>query len=312
MSKILLSGFLSLSILVPRTALAVCERPATLLELTSSGALAEVAFAQMDAVGFLTNSTLVRTKILPCLAEPLTVQTAAGFHRLMALEAFVNEDETRAIAEFHAARKLDPGYSFSTEVVDLDHPVRVLYETAASVSDGEAEAVYPPLGGFMLVAGVRNAARYKATPVVIQVFGSSGALVETRYVQPGESLPKWSDNPLGLTAADLGIKRSPLKDSRLWYVASGVSAFTGGILYALAMNERSLFEDPITPDADLLGHQESANSLGTASIVAAGTTLVFTGLGVGFQITFGADKPPSAVVLRARPTLSTEAFTNVP
>lgn len=287
MSKVLISTLLALSIVMPRTALAACEVPTVLADLTRSETVAEESFAQMNAVGLLTASTLARTKILPCLSQPLSVNAAAGFHRLMAMEAFINNDEPRAIAEFHAARKLEPGYMFGAEVVDMDHPLRALYETAASVSDGEAEPVYPPVGGYVMVSGVRNAARYKATPVVIQVFGSSDVLMETRYVQPGEALPKWSDNPLGLTAADLGIKRSPLKDPRPWYIAAGVSAVTGGILYAVAMSERSLFEDPGTSDDDLLSHQESANILGTASIVAAGTTLVFTGLGIGFQVNFG-------------------------
>ncbi len=299
MSKILLSAMLALSIVMPRSALAGCEVPTVLADLTRSEVVAEEAFAQMNAEGLLTASTLARTRILPCLAQPLSVNAAAGFHRLMAMEAFINNDEPRAIAEFHAARKLEPGYAFSTEVVDADHPLRALYETAASVADGEAEPVYPPIGGYIMVSGVRNAARYKATPVVIQVFGPGDVLMETRYIQPGEAIPKWSDNPLGLTAADLGIKRSPLKDPRPWYIAAGVSALTGGVLYAVAMNERSLFEDPGTPDGELLGHQSSANTLGAASIVAAGTTLVFTGLGVGFQVHFGAKQPP---------TLSTEAY----
>lgn len=298
MSKVLLSVLLALSMLLPRTALAACEAPTTLSELTSVEMSAQSAFADMDADKLLTSSTLARTKILPCLTEPLTVGATAGFHRLMALEAFINGDKARTLSEFHAARRLEPGYSFPVEVVDLNHPLRALYETSASLADGEAQAVYPPQGGYMMVAGVRNAARYKDTPVVIQVFGQGGVLMETRYVQPGESLPKWSDNPLGLTAADLGLKRSVLKDPRPWYIAAGVSALTGGVLYAIAMNEKSLFQDPGTPDEDLADHGERANSLGTASIVAAGTTLVFTGLGIGFQIHFGANKLP---------TLSTEA-----
>ena len=287
MSKVSFSALLTLSMLMPRTALAVCETPTTLSDLTILESAGEEAFAQMETDQLLTSSTLARTKILPCLKEPLSVAASAGFHRLMALEAYINADEPRAIAEFHASRKLEPGYTFSVDVVDADHPLRVLYETAANVSDGEAEAVYPPIGGYIMVSGVRNAARYKATPVIIQVFGSGDVLMETRYVQPGEALPKWSDNPLGLTAADLGIKRSVLKDPRPWYIAAGVSALTGGVLYAVAMNERSLFQDPGTSDDELLGHQTSANTLKTASIVAAGTTLVFTGLGVGFQIRFG-------------------------
>jgi hypothetical protein len=296
MFKVLSGVLLALLLAFSQAAQAACEVPTALVDLARAERAAQEAFTQVDAEALLTSSTLARTKILPCLSEPLTVSAAAGFHRLMAMEAFINDDEPRTLAEFHASRKLEPSYAFSIEMVDAGHPLRALYEAAAMASDGEAEAVYPPPGGYVLVAGVRNAARYKGTPVVIQVFGPSDRLLETRYVEPGEVLPKWSDNPLGLTAADLGIKRSPLKDPRPWYIAAGVSALTGGVMYALAMNERLLFEDPGTSDDDLLAHQESANALGTASLVAAGTTLVFTGVGLGFQVRFAADHPPTLSV----------------
>lgn len=303
MSKILLGGFVSLVVLAPHTALAVCETPTTAEELSRAWGQAQSAFANIDEGALLTQSTLVRTQILPCLGEPLVARETAAFHRIMAFEAFINGDDARTVAELHAALKLDPGFTFPTSVVGPEHPLLSLNEAAAMAPDGEPELVYPPKDGYILVAGVRNAARYRGTPVVIQVFGPSGALVETRYVQPGESLPKWSDNPLGLTVADLGSKRSWLKDPRPWYIAAGVSALAGGVLYAAAVNERSLFQDPGTSDEDLPLHEQSANTLGTASVIAAGTTLVFAGVGLGFQMTFGAHKPT---------TLSTEAAIHAP
>src|SRR3989339_1248072 len=211
--------------LLPGHLLAVCVQPASVVELAQASRLAEEAFANLDADGLLTQSSLARTKVLPCVQEMITKRNAAAFHRLMALEAFINGDESRVMSELHAALILEPGYLFPENVAGSGHPLLVLYKRAETLDDGVAERTYPPANGYMMVAGVRNAARYSKIPVIIQAFGPHGELLETRYVQPGEASPNWSGNVFGLTAEDLGIKH-PLLDSKPWYVAGAVTLVT--------------------------------------------------------------------------------------
>lgn len=282
---------------LPRSARAACEEPAQVAMLREAEQLAEEAFARFDAELLLTQASFARA-MLPCVQEVLTRQDAAAFHRLMALEAFFNRNYTRAEQELHASRMLEPGYEFPAQMVSSGHKLLELYESAQTLQGGEGEKIYPPPGGWILVGGVSNAARFSLTPVILQVFSADGLLRETRYVQPGESTPNWSGNAFGLTAADIGIDLDALSrprlptDPRPWFVAAVASAVAGGVLYGVAMQQKTQFQDPSTPDDDLQGLQSRANGLGAAGLAAGGTALVCTGFGLGFQVKFGA--PPAS------------------
>ena len=309
MKLMILCATIALSLLAPQVATAACQESTTTLQLAQTVDIGIDAFGQLDADALLTQSSIARTDILPCMGEKLTRQEAASFHRLMALEAFINSNDTRVTSELHASLRLDPGYRFPEDVIDSGHPLIALYEEAASAPDGEAEPVYPPVGGYVLVSGVRNAARYSETPVIIQVYGPGDLLMETRYIQPGEALPKWSDNPLGLTAEDLGVARAVvLKDPRPWFLAAGVSALASGVFYTIAMTQKSQFEDPLTLDADLARYERNANGFGTAALVVGGTGMVFTGFGIGMHARFGKDGEgkPTVTFSTPTPTLSAE------
>lgn len=288
-----ITALMALCVLFPQVARAACETPTHVRELGEAGRAAEVAFANLDAEGLLTQASLARA-VLPCVGETLTKQDAAAFHRLMAMEAFIASDYIRAKRELHASLLLQPGYTFPSEVAVEGHPLLALYTQAETLTDGDGEKIYPPVNGYVLVGSVRNAARYSLTPVIIQVFTVDGEveiLRETRYVQPGEATPNWSGNAFGLTAEDIGINlddlRHPsiLKDPRPWYVAAGVTAIASGALYGVAMYEKSLYQDPMTPDDQFSDLESRANSLGAASLITGGVTLVFTGFGIGFHIT---------------------------
>ncbi len=286
-------------VMIPQVAQAVCEKSTHVTQLGEAGRTAEQAFAALDAEALLTQASLARTQILPCVQEPLTKEDAAAFHRLMAMEAFIGGNYTRAKQELHASLLLQPGYTFPADVAGEGHPLLALYKAAETLPDGEGEKIYPPPGGYVLVGGVRNSARYNQTPVIIQVFtvtDSVETLRETRYVQPGEATPNWSGNAFGLTAADLGIdldelqRPRALRDPRPWFVASGVAAVVGGVLYGVALSQKNLYQDPSTNDADLAGLESRANTLGTVSLISGGTALVCTGFGIGFTVKFGPHK----------------------
>ncbi len=275
---------------------AECKSEATIAQLLTASAEGEKAFAQMDLTALLKHASLAREELVPCIKRPLTPKQAAAFHRLMALEAFTRHSYKRVIAEFHAARMLEPGYAIPSEVADGDHPLLTHYEEAAKAPDGDAQAITAPAAGHVFVGGVRNAPRRKLTPAVIQVY--SGATedtwIETKYIQPGETLPIWGPNAFGLTAKDLGIDTQPgWQKPAPWYISAGVSAAIAAVFYGLAMHEKSQFEDRGTPDGDLKGHRDRANGFGATAATTAGLAVIFTGLGVGFQFGFGGPDAPS-------------------
>lgn len=300
MRKLWIPAILAPCFMLPQAAWAACEEPTQVSQLSEAWQRAQDAFAQMDIEGLLTQASVARAQILPCVGTMLTKRDAAAFHRLMAMEAFVNTDDLRAVRELHASLLLEPGYEFSQDIVDATHPLRTLYEAAQTVPDGDGEKIYPPPRGWVLVGGVRNAARYALTPVIIQVFTNDEVLRETRYVQPGESTPNWSGNAFGLTAADIGIDLDELRrprlsrDPRPWFVASIALAAASGVMYAIALQEKGRYRDPLTPDDALAGLADRANALGTISLVSGGTALAFTGVGIGFQAKFGSVRQPKS------------------
>ncbi len=307
MKLILWCAIIALSLMVPQMGHAACQENTTTLQLEQAIDIGVEAFGRLDTDTLLTQASKARMDILPCVSEKLTRQQAAAFHRLMAMEAFINGNDDRAIAEFHSSLRLDPGYHFPETIVDSGNPLLALYESAASAPDGEAEPVYPPVGGYVMVSGVRNAPRYSDTPAIVQVYGPGDLLMETRYIQPGEALPKWSDNPMGLTAEDLGVSRTlVLKDPRPWFLATGVATLTAGVFYGIAMSQKAQYQDPLTPDTDLARYESNANGFGTGAAIAGGAAVVFTGFGIGMHARFGKDGQGKPTVILSPPTQSTE------
>ncbi len=293
----------ALALSLPLHAYAACEEPTELSELTTLSTQAEQAFAQLDLENLLVYSTRARAEVLPCLGEPLTMEAAASFHRLMALEAFAQENESRAVAELHASRRLDPGYVFPEDVAFEGHPLLELYDKASTVPDGEPEIVYPPEGGYITVDSVRDAPRPSETPVIVQVYRPSGEIMETRYLQPGETLPMWGANPFGITAESIGATRYNFKDPKPWFIAGITSMVASGVFYALAMDQRNKFLDTssidtVESDLELISYQDRANGFGTASIAIGGVGFVCTGLGIGFQIKFGGKNKSPELILQ--------------
>lgn len=280
--------------------LAECKKPTTILDLTKVGQDGEKAFAESNLVQLLILSRQAREVVIPCLAEKIVPRDASRFHRLMALEAFTDKDLTRVVAEFHAARKLDPGYEFPLDVVPEEHRLRTLYEKALLAEDGTSQIVYPPDGGHVTVGGVRGAPRPEKTPVIIQAFDLANQILETIYLRAGDKLPVWGKNPMGITAKDLGIdQKSAWVTPKTWYISAGVAAVITGALYGVAMYNKSQFQDTSsrdTADSDrkLQGYADRANAFGTATIVTGACTLAFAGLGAGFQV-FAADEKPHNV-----------------
>lgn len=295
-TKIALILCLLVSSVFASIAHAKCEKSTTIADLSKVGQDGEKAFMDPEGVAHLLAFALrARETVLPCLRDKITTHDAAAFHRLMALAAFTQKDLTRVRAEFHAARKFEPGYEFPIDIVPEGHRLRGFYDQAASLEDGEQEKVFPPEGGYVTVGGVRGAARPEKTPVIIQVFDAydpitkSQPLVETRYLQPGEKLPVWGKNPFGITAKDLGIdNKSALVTPKTWYISAGVTAVITGALYVVAMYNKSQFQNTSTHDTTdsdrkLQDLKDRANAFGTASIVSGALAIGFAGLGAGFQ-----------------------------
>ncbi|MBI4714236.1 hypothetical protein HY771_03585 [Candidatus Uhrbacteria bacterium] len=276
-----------------KSAQAICPSPVSASELRQAAIQGENAFSDMNVAELLQQAQRAREQIVVCVAEPISPSDAAAFHRLMALDAFTRHNDARVIAEFHAARRLEPGYELPESIAPVGHRLNELYARAANEDDGLPESVFAPEGGYAIVGGVRNAPRLSSTPLVIQVYGPKDVWIETRYIQLGEKLPVWGKNVYGVTAKDLGLDTTPTwKKPAPWYIVAGVSTLVAGTFYALALREKSFFNAQSTPDSDLPGYRDRANAFGWTAVGTAGLAVVLTGIGVGFQIGFGDEEDP--------------------
>lgn len=234
----------------------------------------EGAFSAMDLPG-LTEAREQALAVLPCLTEDVTLNQAAAFHRLMALAAFTAGDQEQVLGEFHAARRLEPGYQMPETVAPAGHPLMNLYEASLSTAEGELDPIIPPEGGWATADGVRGAARATGISSLVQVYNREGRLTETRFLLPGDPTPAWG--PLPFERAQQHRRRVVL------ITATTASAIAAGTLYGLSVQQRTVFDDvddPVT-DSDLGSLRTRTNTLFFTSIGAGAAAL-----GLGLTATF--------------------------
>ncbi len=217
----------------------------------------------MDVSGLLVARDQA-TAALPCLQEPIGLSDAAAFHRMNALVAFTAQNKGWALAEFHAARRLEPGYVIPREVAPSGHRLVRLYEDALSADEGEPEAVNPPLGGHVAVDGVPGAPRPGDISAVLQVFDADDTLTETVYLLPGDELPSWGPPPV--TLADQ--VRLPLS------ITGGAALLASGAFTALALRNAELHATEMESLEDLATYRQRTNSFTWAALGAGGAGLV--------------------------------------
>ncbi|MFZ5476632.1 MAG: hypothetical protein ACOZNI_07635 [Myxococcota bacterium] len=252
-----------------------CSTLTTRLDFARAAFAGEVAFAEMDieALGRAREDAM---RALICLGEPVGPSEAASFHRLMAMDAFTVQELDRVRAEFHAARRLQPGYQIPESVAPGGHPLVRLYDAAADADEGALEPVATADRGWIVTDGVRGAPRPAGISTILQRFDADGAIVETVYLLAGDPLPAWAVPELPVRKAAL---RVPL------VAATGAAVVASGTLYGLAWGANRTFwdlEEPV-PDDELVAVQTRANGLTWASV---GTGMVALGLGTVTVLTW--------------------------
>ncbi|MCP4810140.1 MAG: hypothetical protein GY913_24575 [Proteobacteria bacterium] len=221
-----------------------CPAPTSLSQLKDATVRGEESFANLDIDGLGQAAGDAETA-LPCLSEAITPRDAAAYHRLMGMHAFATQERERVKYEFHAARKLEPGYEVPQAVAPTGHPMIAAYEEAVLVDEGALSQPVPPEGGYVTVGGVRGAARAELSPAILQVFEEGDALSETLYLSPGAELPMWGPLPEPLP--------EPKQLRRPMLAATAATGVVALGLQGVAWSSKNKFLDTDTADADLEG-----------------------------------------------------------
>lgn len=243
------------------------DDPAAALSAFQEAARAgEQAFAQMNLDG-LNEAGEAAQAAVPCLTEPIPVKVAADFHRLRALRAFTANDSSLVLAEFHAARRLMPGYVVPESVAPPGHPLQQLYEFSTGADEGELEIAVPPMGGRVFVDGVASAPRPRATSSVVQVYREDGSFLESRFLAPGEATPAWGLRP------EEALKRE--RRHQVLLGAGGLLAAASASTYLASRLGRSRFDEATNVNEIM----DLRNVTNTAYWVSVGTGVGALGVG---------------------------------
>ncbi|MDP6935468.1 MAG: hypothetical protein QGG40_21280 [Myxococcota bacterium] len=186
------------ALLMSLAAQAACFEKTTAGALVDAVGAAEAAFAAMDIEGFGRARESARTAV-DCIGDPLTVVDAAAYHRLNALDGFVENDETATVSSFRASLALQPAFVLPSSLAPEGGPLHGFYEKARAQPSTEQVDVAPPTGHILMVDGKRATGRPTDRPAILQLQNEQGAVVWTAYLPAGTELPPWEK--LGIVVA---------------------------------------------------------------------------------------------------------------
>lgn len=236
---------------------------------------AEGAFASMDATGFDAAIRDARAAVA-CATEPLTPVQCAGFHRIMALEAFLDRKEDAAVLDFVAVRATQPGYKLPESIAPEGHPLRQLFDQSAEFASSATFPLPPPDGGWLNVDGARADAAPSSRPFVLQYFDPKGTPQLTGYVPVSGALPAYPTR--AAPAAKPSGKGGP---GPLTWVGLGAAAVGAG-LYGGAFATHGAYDRAVGDgDADRirsLHGTTNALTLSGLGLLGGGATLVVVGV----------------------------------
>ena len=252
-----------------------CVGTTTVADFVAASTAGEAAFADLDSEG-LGRAQAAGAHALTCLGDAVDTKDAAAFHRMIGLAAFTRHDLADARSEFHAARRLEPGYQIPENVAPQGHPLVALYDESATADEGELQPVQATGGGWIVVDGVRGSPRPTGVSVILQRFDAVGKLENSTYLPAKAALPAWALPPKAATRK--GVHTG-------FIVGTSGAAVAGGVTYGLALSSKAQFmrlTDPVA-DSELPKLQSQANTL---TYAAAGLGAVALALGTVTIITW--------------------------
>ncbi len=131
---------------------------------------------------------------LPCVSEVLGPQDAAAWWRIRALLAFSAGDLAATETALARARQVQPTYVLPTNVVSEQHPLRRMWEAAATRPAPVLAPLPASAEGWLQVDGRRATDAPAAEPYLLQWVQASGAVGLTEVVVP-PSVPAYPVPP---------------------------------------------------------------------------------------------------------------------
>ncbi|GDX79095.1 hypothetical protein LBMAG42_09060 [Deltaproteobacteria bacterium] len=297
--------FLSLALAAP---VAECTRPFTSSELGDAADRAEAAFAEQEMDGFVAATADVRTR-LECLSDPLSPLDVVRVHRVMALGAFIAQDEAKMRASVGAMVLVDIQARFPENVVPPGHKLDKLLDELAGGAHTTGLPIRQFSDGWVEVNGAYAPTVDVDLAATLQRLDNQGKVVETRFWSPGASLGDWEGTdgtvvapppkartrpgqkgvaplPVGAKKPNTTTSQIAREDAAARHVAFGISTgaalIASGVVYGLAADAKTRALDPDEAETQAEAYRDQANGLTWGwiggSVLSAGlaATLVVT------------------------------------
>ena len=234
-----------------------CLSRSTSDQLAAELVQAETAFSGMDVKAFqfaIQEAALS----LPCLSERISADTAAHYHRIVALRLYMGGDEKQAIMSLAGAKHIQSTYAFPVGLFPEGHPFVEAY-VGLELTEQRSKRALRPRQGTLLFDAVPTLDRPMDRATLVQLIDEANAPVFTTYLMPNQSLPPYK-----------GVARTRIR----LILAAGAAVLLAGGMYGLGWWNRARFDayDPSYTDKQLKGLQQGTNALfglaGTFAIVA--------------------------------------------
>ncbi len=293
--------------------LAQAQCPATAEQLAEQLAAGLAAFEQMDAEAFRLAREGAQER-LGCVDRALSMEEAAEYHLLMALDAYLSQDPERTVAALRSVVALRPSYKLPRNLAPPGNLLLELHREARKPLYAPQMALLEVQQASFYVDGQQALERPSERPAVLQLLSESGEVAWSGYLPTGAHLPvsviaavteedrmvvyeggvpKPAPEPL---VPEVGTESEPQGPSRaLAFGAGGAAVAAAGLLTAalvarsrwLENVEECVVWDGCADNSDsALEQQEqlasSARALGYGAQATGGVAL---GLGVAAVLT---------------------------
>jgi hypothetical protein len=289
--------------IVSANAECVVERLAT-ADLSREVRVTTEAFLSEEASTFTAGLERLPT-VVNCLGTLAAPADVAALYRLLGLGALRNDQREAAQDAFLAAIVLQPTSWLTDDIAPPNGPIANLY-TEASSRPFPTRIDVASQGYTVFVDGDARQDRPEGVPSLLQYMNDDGVMVWSGLVYNSGDVPKLlstqavpaapSSVPVDVATINLGSTQiaGSINPNKPLLISAGGSTALGGLLVAIAVSQRSTFDDDLTGCIAAVGcnttmedfevERSRINTLGILgqSALGIGVSLGITSFVVGF------------------------------
>ncbi|NOY26685.1 MAG: hypothetical protein GXP62_12495, partial [Oligoflexia bacterium] len=165
--------------------------PSTGATLLTIAAQATQDFQARDAEAVASSVAQIRRDLL-CASTVLDPAQVAAVHRAYALQSFLTGKSDQTRIAYFAARTADPDYQLPADLVPAGHALRKAFDEAGNAPAPSLQPLAQRANQRMWVDGRQAQQRPTDRPVLLQADLTSGVIVGSVYLLPGDDLPGWA------------------------------------------------------------------------------------------------------------------------